>query len=431
MHIFFSGIGGTAIGPLAMIAKQAGYEVSGSDAKDSQYIKYLKKQGINSIHIGQTAQQIVEVHARKPIDWFVHTSALPRNQEELIFCKYIGIKITKRDEFINKLLSQKNLQMVAASGTQGKTTTMAMLIWLFKQIKEPISYSVGAKINFGEMGQYKPGSRLFIYEADEFDYNFLAFKPRLSVISGLAWDHHEIFPTQKDYFDAFRQFVGQSREVILWQADAEKLDLLSNAPPGVFIESENNTFLNKINLIGQYNRFNAWLAVRAVAHLTQKSPEKLIQLINDFPGVSRRFEKLAENLYTDYAHTPDKIRGVMSVALETAQKTGQKIAVIYEPLTNRRMHHMRAQHHDVFDGVDALYWVPSYLAREDHNLPVLTPAELIKDLDMPAQTVAAAMKLDNKLKDAILKHLAEGDLVIGLSGGGGGSLDEWLRKEFA
>lgn len=430
MHIYFSGIGGTGIGPLALIAKQAGYDVSGSDEKDSQYIKYLRGRGIYDVHIGQTREQMAAIHARKPIDWFVHTSALKHNHPELAFCRQNAIKISKRDEFINEILSQKQLKMVAVAGTHGKTTTTAMLIWLFNQLRLPISYSVGAKISFGDMGQYEPKSRYFIYEADEFDGNFLAFKPRLSIITGLAWDHHEIFLTQKDYLDAFRQFSAQSHEVVLWQNDAEKLDLLSKSTPGLLVESENNTFIDKIKLIGRYNRFDAWLATRAVAHLAKESPEKLVKLMGAFPGVSRRFEKLADNLYTDYAHTPDKIRGAMSVALETAQKTAQKIAIIYEPLTNRRMHYMKDQHRDVFDGVDALYWVPSYLAREDPAQLVLSPAELIKSLDPPAKAVAKPMQLDGKLKTAIQKHLTNGDLVIGLSGGGGASLDEWLRHSF-
>ena len=431
MHVYFSGIGGAGIGPLALIAKQAGYDVSGSDEKDSQYIKYLRGHGINEIHIGQTPEKVAAVHARKPIDWFVHTSALKDDNPELLFCHQNKIKISRRDGFINEILSQKQLKMVAVAGTHGKTTTTAMVIWLFKQLKVPMSYSVGAKTSFGEMGQYEPGSEYFIYEADEFDRNFLAFKPRLAVITGLAWDHHEIFPTQEDYYDAFKEFTKQSHEVVLWQADAEKLNLLSNSSPGVFVESENNTYIDKIKLLGRYNRFDAWLAIRAVAHLTQESPEQLVRLMRDFPGVSRRFEKITDNLYTDYAHTPDKIRGVMSVALETAQKTGQKIVIIYEPLTNRRMHYMRDQHQDVFDGADGLYWVPSYLAREDPSQPVLKPATLIKNLDAPGRAVARPMGLNDKLKTVVLEHIKKGDLVIGLSGGGGGSLDEWLRQNFA
>ena len=431
MHVYFSGIGGAGIGPLALIAKQAGYDVSGSDEKDSQYIKYLNERGVDNIHIGQTKEQIADVHRKKPIDWFVYTLALPADNPEMEFCRENSLKITSRIEFTNEILSQNELKLIAIAGTHGKTTTTAMVIWLFNQLGAPISYSVGAKISFGDMGHFATGSKYFVYECDEFKRSFLAFKPRLAIITGLAWDHHEIYPTQEDYLNAFKQFIAQSHEVVLWQPDAELLNKLSNSSPGLFVESENNTFIDKVKLLGRYNRLDAWLAVRAVSHLTKESPEKLVGIINDFPGVSRRFEKIIDNLYTDYAHTPDKIRGVMSVALETAQKTGQKVVIIYEPLTNRRMHYMKDQHQDVFDGADALYWVPSYLAREDPAQPILQPAELIKYLDAPTQAVAKPMELNDNLKTAIKNHLAADDLVIGLSGGGDGSLDEWLRQEFA
>src|SRR5215207_7197683 len=100
MHIFFSGIGGTAIGPLALIAKQAGYKVSGSDKQDSQYIHYLKKHGVTDIHIGQEYEQIAAAHDQNPIDWFVYTSALPLENPdapELAFCRDLSIKTSKRD----------------------------------------------------------------------------------------------------------------------------------------------------------------------------------------------------------------------------------------------------------------------------------------------------------------------------------------------
>lgn len=324
MHVYFSGIGGAGIGPLALIAKQAGFDVSGSDEKDSQYIKYLAGKDIKDVHIGQSREQIAAAHVAQPIDLFVHTAALPADHPELVFCQQSGIKTAKQYDFVNRIASRNRLKLLAIAGTHGKTTTTAMVIWLFKQLGVPISYTVGAKLSFGDMGHFDPKSQYFVVESDEFDNKFLVLKPRLAIISGLAWDHHEIFPTQEDYFAAFEQFIGQSQEAILWREDAKKLDLLSKSVAGLFIESENNTFIEKIQLIGRYNRFDAWLAVRAVAHLTQESPDKLTKLMNAFPGVSRRFEKLIDNLYTDYAHTPDKIRGVMSVALETSQKTGQK-----------------------------------------------------------------------------------------------------------
>ena len=75
MHIYFSGIGGTGLGPLALIANKAGYKVSGSDSKQSQYTDYLLKHGI-SLHIGQTKEQIAAEHTKNPIDWIVFSSAV-------------------------------------------------------------------------------------------------------------------------------------------------------------------------------------------------------------------------------------------------------------------------------------------------------------------------------------------------------------------
>ena len=203
MHVYFSGIGGAGIGPLALIAKQAGYDVSGSDEKDSQYIKYLNERGVDNIHIGQTKEQIADVHRKKPIDWFVYTLALPADNPEMEFCRENSLKITSRIEFTNEILSQNELKLIAIAGTHGKTTTTAMVIWLFNQLGAPISYSVGAKISFGDMGHFATGSKYFVYECDEFKRSFLAFKPRLAIITGLAWGHHEIYPTLEGFLNAF------------------------------------------------------------------------------------------------------------------------------------------------------------------------------------------------------------------------------------
>lgn len=430
MHIFFSYIGGGGISPLALIAKQAGYTVSGSDKTDgSPYIKILEQAGVE-VGIGVSDKSIAAAHARSPIDWYVYSSAVEKeypDHPEFLFCKAHGIKMTKRDELLNTILKDKKLKLVAIAGTHGKTTTTAMAIWLLKQLAIPVSYSVGAKISFGQMGHYEQGSEYFVYECDEFDRNFLAFHPYISIISGIGYDHHEVFSSKEDYIKAFEQFVNQSERVVAWQEDAKLLNKLSNLLDRA--EDYDNPGVDKIKLTGLYNRRDAWLVIKALAQITQKSPDDLIPLINDFPGISRRFEKIAENLYSDYAHTPEKIMGALDVAKEAAQ-TGQKLVVVYEPLTNRRMHYMLDQHKSLFNGVDALYWVPSFLAREDPGQKVLSPSEIIECLYVDTQAIAKPMELNGELTDAIKDHLASGDMVLALSGGGAGSLDEWLRKEF-
>lgn len=431
MHIFFSGIGGTAIGPLALIARQAGHQVSGSDKQDSQYIHYLRQQGITDIHIGQDRQAIAARHERQSIDWYVYSSAVAlenADAPELLFCREQSIKTSKRDELLNTVLQDAGLKMVAIAGTHGKTTTTAMVIWLFKQLGLPISYSVGAKISFGDMGVFDPSSQYFVYEADEFDRNFLHYEPHLSLISGVSWDHHEIFPTRDDYQQAFRDFIAQSDTTILWQDDNAYLGLTGDLDSRLLIQDADDAALQQISLKGLYNRQDAWLAIKAVQTLTGRDLTELIGHVNAFPGSNRRMERLIDGLYSDYAHTPEKIRGAMSIALEMAAEANQELVVIYEPLTNRRQHFMKAEYKDCFAGAAKVYWTPSYLAREDADQRMLEPAELITYLDDPS--IAEAAELDEALKQAIQKHLDDGALVVGMSGGGGNSLDEWLRAEF-
>jgi UDP-N-acetylmuramate--alanine ligase len=426
MHVFFSGIGGTGIGPLALIAKQAGYDVSGSDKQESDYVLYLKKHGINDISIGQSEVDIATINDKKPIDWLVYSSAVAienPDAPEFQFCKKHGIKTSKRDEFLNEILAGKGLKLVAVAGTHGKTTTTAMLIWLFKQLGHPISYSVGAKLSFGDMGEYDEGSKYFVYEADEFDRNFLAFHPYMSLITGIDWDHPDIYPTREEYEIAFDQFVNQTRWTIFWQPDFAKLHLQTQEK--YLVLSEDEPLLESILLPGHVNRKDAWQVIQAVHAITEAPIDQLIDYMNIFPGLSRRFELIVPGLYTDYAHTPEKIRGALQLAQEVAS---DKYVVVYEGLHNTRQHFIKNELAHMFDEVKHTYVVPSYLAREDPNLPTLSPQDIIALFSKPE--TATPLQLDDKLKETIKRHIHDGDLVLCLSAGGGGSLDEWLRRNF-
>lgn len=431
MHIFFSGIGGAGIGPLALIAKQAGYEVSGSDKQDSQYIQYLKKHGITNIYIGQTHEAINYTHSQKPIDWYVFSSALQKenpDHPELQFVVEHNIKHSKRDQLLTYLIKDRHLKLIGVAGTHGKTTTTAMAIYMFKALEIPLSYSVGAKISYGDMGQYDPKSEYFVLEADEFDRNFLSFSPYMALISGIAYDHHEIYPTEESYRQAFRDYIGKSAWKVLWQSDFDRLGY-HGVDDSFVVMDDNSPELDKIKLDGLVNRKNAWAVICAVHNITKKPIDDLIGLMNKFPGVSRRMERIHKNLYTDHAHTVEKIAGALQIAEEVAAKSGRGLAVVYEPLTNRRMHHTIDQHKHLFDNVKKLYWVPSYLAREDPNQTVLKPSDLIEHLSSEARTNSVPSELDDSLKKAIKWHLRHKDIVLCLSGGGGNSLDEWLRKQ--
>lgn len=429
MHIFFSGIGGAAIGPLALLAHQAGHIVSGSDKQNSSYISYLKNYGVNDIQIGQDFEYIAQIHQANPIDWLVYSSAVSienPNAPELAFCRENNIRISKRDELLNEIIHSKNLKLIAIAGTHGKTTTTSMAVWLAGQLRLPVSYTLAAKTSFGDMAHYDQNAQYFIYECDEYDRNFLQFSPYTSLVTGIDWDHPDIFPTRQDYLDAFAEFIKQSDRTYIWQADADQLSLKPTNSVQVLPDQPES--LAQLNLPGEVNRRDAWLVAQAFLALTDKPLDDLIKILNSFPGVSRRFEKLREGLYSDYAHTPPKIRGALQVGHEIA---GENLVVVYEGLHNTRQHFIRDELVSIFEAVKHLYIVPSYLAREDETLELLSPDKLREGLSVATKAKTTTSLLDKALHDAIERHLTAGDTVLCLSAGGGNSLDEWLRKEYS
>ncbi len=427
MHIYFSGIGGAGIGPLALVAKQAGYEVSGSDKQDSDYISYLREHGITDIHIGQTYDQITAAHNTSSIDWFVYSSAVAIEQPdapELQFCRDQAIRMSKRDELLNQILADKKLKLIAIAGTHGKTTTTAMTVWLFKQLGIPLGYILPAKSSFAEMGAFEPGAEYFVYEADEYDRNFLAYEPDLSLITGLDWDHPDIYPTREDYNAAFVEFIEQSHMTYIWDQDAGQIGIQTSEKVGVI----NFEDYPQVHLPGVVNRQNGALVAQSILTLLKKDDiVPLVDIINAFPGVGRRFEQITPGLYSDYAHTPPKIRGALQLGHEVA---GDKLVVIYEGLHNTRQHFIKDDLVNLFDDVKQLYIVPSYLAREDTSLDTWTPEDLKSIMSSETQTVTTTSALNETLHSAIEQHIAAGDTVLCLTAGGGHSLDEWLRKEF-
>ncbi|HEX6258992.1 MAG TPA: Mur ligase domain-containing protein [Candidatus Saccharimonadales bacterium] len=417
MHIYFSGIGGVGLGPLAEIALDAGYQVSGSDTQDGPMTELLKKRGV-AIAIGQDGSHIKDLHASHPIDWFVHTAALKSDHPELTFAHRAEIRISKRDELLAQIITDKNLQLIAIAGTHGKTTSTGMVVWLLKQLGIPVSYSIGTTVSFGPSGSFDPSSRYFVYECDEFDRNFLNFYPTVSLVTAIDYDHPDTYPTQQEYLAAFAQFVGQSQKTIMWEKDAQSLPQPLAAPVTVLSDTESN----RVQLPGQHNRQNAWLAVTAVAELTGKDSLELAQRMQNFPGTHRRFEKLAPNLYSDYGHHPVEI----AATLQMARELSDHVVLVYQPHQNIRQHEIKTQYADCMREAEMIYWLPTYLSRENPSLPILSPQELSDTLTNRESVVIS--DLNEELWQHIQNELGAGSLVVAM---GAGSIDAWLRQHVA
>ncbi|MES2630614.1 MAG: Mur ligase domain-containing protein [Patescibacteria group bacterium] len=419
MNVYFSGLGGVGIGPLALIARDAGLNVIGSDLAESLVTEELREQGV-IINIGQDGTFLQSCHNETPLDWFVYTAALPEDHPELALARKLGIRTGKRDEFLAEFIAEYNLKLIAVSGTHGKTTTTGMAVWAFKQLDIPVSYSIGTTVSFGSSGAYDPDSEYFLYECDEYDKNFLHFNPNISLITSVDYDHPDTYPTEESYYDAFNQFIAQSKVVICWKKDidADKLDTYGI----LHIADQETRDVSFINLPGLHNRQNAYLVFTLlVDYLGFKGrEEEVVKALASFPGTDRRFEKLADNIYSDYGHHPEEIAATLQMAREVAND----IVLVYQPHQNWRQHFIRDQYTNQFELAKTTYWAPTYLTRENPDQAVLASEELTQNITNKDSIIYS--DLNDALWDAIIAARDNGALILFM---GAGTIDGWVREK--
>lgn len=410
MNIYISGIEGTGMGPLALMARAAGMTVFGSDRAKGLIHDELIKAGIE-VFVGEQDGEFLRSKLAEGVDWFCYTSALASDHPELILASKAGIKqITKRDDLTAFLVKKLGLKMVAVAGTHGKTTTTAMIVFAALKLGLPVSYLVGTTLGFAPSGSYKQGDKYFIYEADEYDRNFLKYHPWLAVIPAVSYDHPDIYSTREDYEAAFSRFKAQSEAVI------EK--------PERFRSED-------FKLAGEARRFDAVLASEAICRIleTEESAydySEIVEILNEFPGVGRRFERIADGVYTDYAHHPEEIAATVEAARDEARILGRKgVVVVYQPHQNTRQHEVFEGYKQAFLGADKVFWLPTYLTRENPDLKVLKPEDFIGTLSNKdiAETAELSKELEGKLK----QYLEKDYLVVLMTAG---SADEWFRGRF-
>lgn len=414
MNIYFSGLGGVGIGPLTEIARDAGHNVMGSDLAESLLTEELRAQGVE-LSIGQDGSFLKSCHEATPLDWFVYTAALPANHPELILARELGIRTGKRDEFLAEFITQHNLKLLAVTGTHGKTTTSGMLVWALQQLGIPVSYSIGTTLSFGPSGAYDPASEYFVYECDEYDRNFLHFLPQVALIASVDYDHPDTYPTKQDYDQAFRSFIAQSKHVITWQQVLNSIQ--QPVTPAIWALQASEVL--PLPLHGDHNRRNASLVVKLLEYLEIGSEKQRTDALQSFPGTDRRFEKLADNLYSDYGHHPEEIVATLQLASELSDH----IVLIYQPHQNIRQHAIKNDYTTQFEGAETVVWLPTYLSREDPALPILTPAELSSNLTNKQDV--RYYELDDNLWNFVQEARQAGKLVLCM---GAGIIDEWVRS---
>lgn len=305
MH--FIGIGGAGMSGLALICRELGAEVSGSDRAHSTYIERLRAAGLEPAighDVGHLPEEVEEV--------IVSTAIAPENPE-LALARARGLRVTHRGELLARLCAKKRL--IAVAGTHGKTTTTAMLAWALRGLGADPAFFVGGEVpGLGPGGATANagwgGGEWVVAEADESDGSFLELQPEIAVITNLEMDHHSHWGSLAELRGAFDEFAGRAKAV----ARPEDLDL---SP--------------ELAVPGHHNLLNARAALAAL-RLAGFDVGAAAAALADFPGVHRRLELKGSSrgarIYDDYAHHPTEVRAALSALRELEP---ERLLAVFQP----------------------------------------------------------------------------------------------------
>ena len=330
--VHFLGIGGSGASAAAAIAQNMGYEVTGCDLKPHNEFTTVFKN--SQIFEGHNPNHL------ENIDLLVVTPAIfsldPENPE-LQMAKNKNIPILTWQEFTGEYLA-KDKFVIAVSGTHGKTTTTAMIAKVLEDAGLNPTVLLGAVCSdWG--GNYRVGSsKYFIIEADEFNDNFLAYKPNIAVVTSIEMDHPEYFKDFDTYKESFKKFLSSAKEKIIANlSDRGVKEVLAFQGETLEAQAKIIDYSEKIidfplQVPGEYNILNASAAYQVGLSL-KIEPKKIKKSLMNYQGICRRFECVGEykgaEVYSDFGHHPTEIKVTLGAARE--KFPDKKITVIFQP----------------------------------------------------------------------------------------------------
>ncbi len=336
-RIHFIAIGGAAMHNLALELsdKKNSYLVTGSDDEifEPSYSR-LKEKNLLPEKLGWFPEKIDKgLYAV-----VVGMHATPDNPE-LIRAKELGLNIFSFPEYLYK--SSIGKTRIVIGGSHGKTTTTAMILHVLKKVNMNTNYMVGAQIEgFENMVHLSYDSRIAVFEGDEYLTSpidprpkFHIYKPHIAVLTGIAWDHINVFPTFENYVEQFEKFVdtiepqgrliyfGDDKNLKKIVKESKRRDLVTFAynTPEYYIK-DNKTYVksNKgdvsLEIFGEHNLQNIE-AARLVCLQLGVNEKNFYEAIATFKGAAKRLEKIVEKsdrvAYKDFAHSPSKLKATV------------------------------------------------------------------------------------------------------------------------
>ena len=308
------------------VASKAGYRVTGSDDEIfDPALTHLREAGLLPDETGWHPERITP-----DIDAIILGMHAREDNPELVRARELGLKIYSFPEYLYE--QTKDKIRIVVGGSHGKTTTTSMILYVLNRLGIEADYMVGAQIEgFERMVRLSDTAKYAVFEGDEYltspldlRSKFLWYHPHVAILTGIAWDHINVFPTFPEYVDTFRQFVHTISDTFIYYKGDENLRKLAEE---CTIHNSQCTIVPydaydgnvAMQVFGKHNMQNLQAAMLA-CHCIGVAPDDFYREISTFTGASNRLEKICETAdsvaYKDFAHSPSKLKATINAVRE-------------------------------------------------------------------------------------------------------------------
>ena len=311
------------------VASKAGYKVTGSDDEIfDPALSHLRDAGLLPDEMGWHPERITP-----DIDAIILGMHAREDNPELVRARELGIKIYSFPEYLYE--QTKDKIRIVVGGSHGKTTTTSMILYVLNRLGIEADYMVGAQIEgFERMVRLSDTAKYAVFEGDEYltspldlRSKFLWYHPHVAILTGIAWDHINVFPTFPEYVETFRKFVKsiESKGSFIYYKGDENLRQIAGEMTSLRHDDMSiipyDAYDGKVEMqvFGKHNMQNLQAAMLA-CHCIGVSPDDFYREIASFTGASNRLEKICETescvAYKDFAHSPSKLKATVNAVRE-------------------------------------------------------------------------------------------------------------------
>tara|TARA_B100001057_G_scaffold497873_1_gene603230 strand:+ start:475 stop:1872 length:1398 start_codon:yes stop_codon:yes gene_type:complete len=449
--VHFIGIGGIGMSGLAKVMKTMKFNVQGSDMNKNKNTESCKKGGIK-IFVGHLKKNISDATI------VVKSSAIKKNNIEIIQAKKRGLPIYERAEMLANIVALK--KNIIITGSHGKTTTTSLVAKILSTAKLDPTIINGGVINSINSNAKLGKGDLTVLEADESDGSFLKLPINYSVVTNLDLEHLDFYKSYENLKKAFIKFINKTPPIGKCFVCADSPDLkkilkktktknyetygfgktcnyqiyneeyhINNSKFDLIIKNKNRDkrYLKNIivSLIGKHNILNTTAAISICLNLGI-SPEIIKKALYNFSGVQRRMTKIFTKnkieFYDDYAHHPTEIFSVLESVKKVSKK--RKIISIFQPHRYSRVNSLKLEFSKAFRHSDTVILCPLYSAGERKNYNY-NHDKFLKLISVNSNTQVISVKDEIELTKYLKKNLIKDEIIIGM---GAGTISQWMRN---